>query len=151
MDPQLLDDRLAIIDLTTRYALGVDLRDWPLYRACFDDRFEIDAPGWPETMAADEWVAIIRAGIERYAATHHQMSNHSIEVDGDRADCIAYVRASHHQPQIEGESPWILVGYYRLALVRREDAWKIARFNLTILWNEGNLELMAIGPQPPAR
>lgn len=158
MDLQRLHDRAGIVDLTYRYATGVDLRDWSLYRSCFEDRFSLDAPGWPETIAADEWVDIVRAGILNFEATQHQMSNHTIEIDGDRAECITYVRAVHHQAQASGEPRWILVGYYRLGLKRGAPSqspgpstWKIDRFNLTIQWNEGNLRLMELGPQPPPR
>ncbi len=158
MDPLHLHDRAGIVDLTYRYARGIDLRDWSLYRSCFEDRFRLDAPGWPETIEADAWVDIVRAGIHNFEATQHQMSNHGIEIDGDHAECIAYVRAVHHQPQAAGTPRWILVGYYRLGLKRGAPSqspgpsgWKIARFNLTIQWNEGNLRLMELGPQPPAR
>ncbi len=146
----LLQDRAETIDLMNRYALGIDRRDWPLYRSCFEDRFALDAPGWPESMDADQWVDIVRSGIERYEATQHQMSNHTLEVDGDRAECVSYIRAVHHQPKAVGGPRWVLVGYYELGLVRNPSGWRIARFNLTIQWNEGNLELMKIGPQPPS-
>lgn len=144
-----LQDRVDIIDLMNRYALGVDRRDWALYRSCFEDTFRIRAEGWPEVMAADAWVDIVRAGIHNYEATQHQMSNHSVDVDGDRAHCIVYIRAVHHQPNAEGGPRWVLVGYYDLGLARHAAGWQIADFNLTIQWNEGNLALMAFGPQPP--
>jgi hypothetical protein len=146
-----LHDRVDIIELMNRYALGVDRRDWALYRSCFEDRFAIVAEGWPDAMDADEWVDIIRQGIHNYAATQHQMSNHTIEVDGDAAHCITYIRAVHHQPKAAGGSQWVLVGYYDLDLTRHDSGWKIARFNLTTWWSEGNLALSEIGPQPPAR
>jgi hypothetical protein len=150
MDSRRLHDRLDIVELMNRYALGVDRRNWPLYRSCFEDRFAIQAEGWPESMEADEWVDLIRTGIHNYEATQHQMSNHSIEVDGDRAHCITYIRAVHHQPRTTGGSEWVLVGYYDLDLKRHGSGWKIARFNLTTQWSEGNLALIEIGPQPPA-
>ena len=155
-NPQSLQDRAEIVDLTYRYARGVDLRDWSLYRSCFEERFSLDAPGWPKTMAADEWVEIVRSGIENFEATQHQMSNHTIEIHRDHADCITYLRAVHHQPRVAGEARWILVGYYQLGLRRAPlgqsplpSNWKISHFNLTIQWHEGNLGLMELGPQPP--
>lgn len=148
MDLQLLSDRVEIIDLMNRYALSVDLRDWAGYRSCFADEIELDmsSPGWPDKISADEWVDRIRAGIMVLDATQHQMSNHTINVDGDQADSITYVRATHHLPSDEGDSQHTIVGYYNNKLIRTEQGWKIRRFNLTNLWNEGNLylrELMA--------
>jgi len=152
MDLQRLSDHTDIVNLMNRYALGVDLRDWSLYRSCFEDQFVLDAPGWPAAMGADEWVDIVRGGILNYEATQHQMSNHSVEVDGHHAECITYVRAVHHQPKVTGDPRWVLVGYYQLGLFRAgPGVWKIAKFNLTTLWNEGNVSLMELGPQPPSR
>jgi hypothetical protein len=150
MSDDRLHSRTDIIDLMNRYALGVDQRDWTLYRGCFADRFRIEAEGWPDAMDADEWVEIVRTGILNYAATQHQMSNYSIEVKGDRAHCITYLRAVHHQPTAPGGPQWVLVGFYDLDLERHGSVWKITRFKLDIQWNEGNLALMGVGPQPPS-
>ena len=51
-----LETRLAIQDVMTRYAAGVDDRNMEQYRDCFADNVEIVGFG-PETLTgADNWV-----------------------------------------------------------------------------------------------
>ena len=45
------------------------------------------------------------------------------------------------------DSRWTIVGYYNNKLLRTEQGWKIRKFNLTNLWNEGNLYLRALNAQ----
>jgi hypothetical protein len=51
-----LADRLAIQDVMTRYAAGVDDRDMAQYRACFADDVEIVGFGGDPVQGADLWV-----------------------------------------------------------------------------------------------
>src|SRR5829696_724789 len=37
-----LADWRAVLELSTRYATGIDQRDWSLYRRCFTDQLRID-------------------------------------------------------------------------------------------------------------
>ena len=38
-------DRAALIDLLTRFASGIDTRNWTLYRSAFTDEIDLDFPG----------------------------------------------------------------------------------------------------------
>ncbi len=86
---QALIDRAAISEVQIRYATGVDMRDWALYRSCFTDEIETDfssAGGTtPQRMKADDWVEYARRTINGMKATQHMITNHVITLDGDEA------------------------------------------------------------------
>ena len=51
----ILEDRLAIQDVMTNYAAGVDDRDMAQYRRCFADDVEIVGFGGDAVVGADQW------------------------------------------------------------------------------------------------
>ena len=69
-------DREAITFLSRKYAMGIDLRDWEMYRSIFTDEIETDftsfSGGEPRTLTAEEWVRGIR-GISGFQATQHMI------------------------------------------------------------------------------
>jgi 3-phenylpropionate/cinnamic acid dioxygenase small subunit len=140
---QLLLDRTAIGDVQLRYATGVDTRDWALFRACFTDEVEIDssAAGPARRWNANEWVELVRRTIDGMAATQHIITNQVITIDGDEATCVAYVQARHHLQNETGENDQVTYGYYTNRLVRTAGNWKIRARKLTIVSNQGNMEL----------
>ena len=139
---QYLLDRAAISDVQLRYATGVDMRDWPLYRSCFTDEIETDFTsamgGQARRMKADHWIELVRRVISGLAATQHMITNHVITIDGDQATCVAYVQARHHLPNETGASDQVMFGYYTNGFVRTPDGWKIRACKLTVTWNTGN-------------
>jgi len=58
--------------------------------------------------------------------------------DDDHATCVAYVRASHHNPNSTGDSDQTVYGYYTNRFERTSSGWRIARVKLTALWMTGN-------------
>jgi SnoaL-like domain len=145
---QSLLDRGAISDVQLRYATGVDMRDWALYRSCFTDEIDTDfssAVGTPrQHMKADDWVEFARRTIDGMKATQHMITNHVITVEGDEATCVAYVQARHHLPNETGGSDQVMYGYYTNRFVRTLDGWKIRTCKLTVTWNEGNMHIFEL-------
>lgn len=141
------DDKLAVAECVYRYALGVDTRDWAIYRSVFADEIDVDfssfGPGLPPmTVAADKWVAGVKQLFEGLAATHHMMSNPVVDVNGDCAQITMYVRAHHVFNPDDPESYYTVGGYYRNGLVREHDTWKLARINLVVTWRLGDPKIM---------
>jgi len=145
---QILLDRAAISDVQLRYATGIDMRDWPLYRSCFTDEIDTDfssAVGAPaQPMKADDWVEFARRTIDGMKATQHMITNHVITLHGDEADCVAYVQARHHLPNESGGSNQVMYGFYTNRFVRTPGGWKIRACKLTITWNEGNMHIFEL-------
>ena len=97
-----MTDTEAVCDTLYRFAEGLDLRDWELYRSVFTDEIEIDytshRPGSAGTMPADDWVERGRARLSPLDATQHSMTNPRVilsEDDPDRATCMMYIQAQH--------------------------------------------------------
>jgi 3-phenylpropionate/cinnamic acid dioxygenase small subunit len=146
---QFLLDRAAISDVQLRYATGVDTRDWPLFRFCFTDEIETDVSSSavvnpPQRIKADDWVELVRRTIDGLTATQHMITNHVITLTGDEATCVAYVQARHHLPNETSGSDQVMYGYYTNRFVRTAEGWKIRVRKLTVLWNEGNMDIFEL-------
>jgi hypothetical protein len=145
---QFLLDRTAINDVQLRYATGVDTRDWPLFRSCFTDEIETDVSSAvgspPQRIKADDWVERVRRTIDGLKATQHMITNQVITLNGAEATCVAYVQARHHLPNETGGSEQVMYGYYTNRFVRTAEGWKIRARKLTVLWNEGNMEIFEL-------
>jgi hypothetical protein len=120
------DDKLAVAETVYRYALGIDTRDFGLYRAIFAPEVAIDftsyrGGGEASVMTAEQWVDNVRPLFTGLAATQHSMTNPLTAVDGDRAMCRMYMQA-HHVYEPEDASSWFTIGgYYDDTLVRSVD------------------------------
>jgi SnoaL-like domain len=138
---QALWDRAQIVDLMHRYATAVDSKDWTTLRALFTD--EIGAEmiglsadlGLPINTTAQRWIEVISSGLARYAVTQHSMSNHRVELSGDRAVCSTYVVARHFiRDGKAGRSIYDVGGYYTNEMLRTAGEWKISKWKLTGTW-----------------
>ena len=131
---QTLLDRMEIIDVQTRYATGVDMRDRDLYRSCFTDEIDLDMSsmgmGEATRISADLWAGQAISLVSGFQSTQHIITNHVIIVDGDKATCVAYLQAQHFNP----ESMWTVGGYYTNTLIRTPEGWKITKLKLTGTW-----------------
>ena len=129
LTPDQIADRLEIEDLLTRYATGVDRKDWDLWESCFTPDAVIDysafggASGGVKEVRA--WLAEV---MTRFAATQHLVTNRDIRLDGERATC----RSGFYNPMAvrTGDDQRLLFfdgGYYCDELVRTPDGWRISK------------------------
>ena len=125
----ILEDRLAIQDVMTNYAAGVDDRDMAQYRRCFADDVEIVGFGGDSVVGADLWVAEVVEKLAAFGQTQHMLGPQLVQVDGDGASVRTDVQALHYLID-DPESTFTLWATY-LTNMRREGAvWKIARHEL---------------------
>jgi hypothetical protein len=140
------DDKLAVAETVYRYAVGVDTRDWSMYRAQFADRVHIDFSsysGLPVTeMAADDWVAGLRPLFSGLHATQHMMTNPLVDVAGDAARIRMYMQATHVLDPNDPASIYTVGGYYDDDLVRDGERWIFTGVKLTVLWRTGDPSIM---------
>lgn len=143
------DDKSAVAETIYRYAVGIDTRDFALYRSIFADAVAIDFSSYSgapaSTMSGDEWVAGVRPLFEGLAATQHSMTNPLPVVDGDTATCRMYMQA-HHVLDPDDPSSWFTIGgYYDDTLVRADAGpagWLLTGVTLTVLWRMGDPAIM---------
>jgi len=141
---QLLD-RAAITDLVNRYATGLDRRDWKLLRSIFADEIDMEYTSVgikAGRYSADRWVRSSEVLFAGFGPTQHTLTNHAIDLNGDTAHCVMYMRAEHF---IVEDAPrdncWTIGGYYRVDLKRSTEGWKIHAMGLHVTWQTGNREL----------
>jgi hypothetical protein len=141
-----LTDWRAVLELSTRYASGIDLRDWSAYRRCFTDELRIDfssfthRPAPPAPVAADDWVSMVRSTIDGFESTQHLIGNQVVTLDGDEGGYTAYVQAQHWMSR----DRWYLIGgWYENRVRRQADGWRISACTLHQTWDAGQRELLA--------
>jgi len=135
-----MDDRQAITDVLIAYANALDARDWPALTALFTDDAEVDysSEGGPVCHGAAEVVADCERDFAGLDATHHQMGNILVEVEGDTARASSLVQAWHYRAGAPGGSAFLLAGGYEDELVRGGGAWRIRRRKLLVSFLHGN-------------
>jgi 3-phenylpropionate/cinnamic acid dioxygenase small subunit len=115
-----------ITDVLTRYATGIDTKDWALFRDCFVDDacFDYGEIGrWSDTDGITEFMIAAHEGMRD---TKHMLHNVVVEFQGDdHATSVTYV----HTVQALAADPtqWIDgVGQYEDHLVRTDGGWRIS-------------------------
>ena len=125
----ILEDRLAIQDVMTSYAAGVDDRDMAQYRRCFADDVEIVGFGGDAVVGADRWVAEVVEKLAAFGQTQHMLGPQLVQIDGDDASVRTDVQALHYLID-DPETTLILWATYRTNMRREGAVWKIARHEL---------------------
>lgn len=136
----------AVLDLSLRYAEGIDRRDWEGYATCFLPEVRIDfssfthRPASPEPVPVEAWVAAVRSTIDGFAATQHSITNQRITFDSRTSGrYTAYIQAQHWADR----DRWYLIGgWYENEVRRTDDGWKLAAVTLHQEWDAGDRALL---------
>ncbi len=135
---QMLIDRMEITDTINRYATSVDTCDWKLFLTCYTDEMEMDMTSIgfdkPMTMPAKEFLEIIKQAVSPFDTTQHIVSNHTIDIDGDKATCVCYLQAQHFRQDDTGVQTLTIGGYYSNNLIRTPNGWRISKYKVTKTW-----------------
>ncbi len=148
------EDKLAVAETIYRYAVGIDTRDFTLYRSIFADEVAIDftsySGGRASMMTRDQWLGGVVPLFSGLAATQHSMTNPMVSVDGDGATCRMYMQAHHVYDPTDPASWFTIGGYYDDTLVRSPRGpagWLITGVRLTVLWRAGDPDIMIAARQ----
>jgi len=124
-----LADRLAIQDILTRYAAGVDDRNLQIYRDCFADDAEIVGFSGGTVTGADTWTEDVKGKLAAFEATQHMLGPQLVTIEGDTASTRTDVQALHYLKDKPGTTLTLWAVY--LTDYRRIDGeWKITRHEL---------------------
>jgi hypothetical protein len=137
-------DRADLIELFGRYADIADLKEFTeLPGLVFTDPLTVDFSSVvdtpPMTVPLADYLDVLRASFAGFAATHHAITGHVVEIDGDSAKLHAHVRADHWLPDElanGGPNHWLVVGFYDNEAVRTADGWRFNRVKLTAAHQE---------------
>jgi SnoaL-like domain len=133
--------RSQIEAVMLRFGRALDLGDWKAYRSCFADRFRVNferMTGQPEVWVdADLWTRfaeLILTPVRR----HHQYSNLTVSLDGDKATAVIYMVSRHWKSTDTGTSENAQIGWYENTFAQIHGEWKITRLLHTYQWISGN-------------
>lgn len=124
-----MTDREDITDVLTRYATGIDRRDWALFRTVFTDDCELDYGDIGSFHGVDAVTEFMDQTHAMAGHTLHRLTNFAIDVDGDTAAARTYVDALIFAP--DNNSGVNAVGFYDDELIRTPAGWRIARRRFT--------------------
>ena len=131
--------RQDILDCLIRFSRGMDRFDRELFLSAFHPDAVISAGefvGGPENLY--DWARDLHD--QGQSATHHNLLNHSCELDGDIAHTETYYLFVGRN---RDETNWLAGGRYIDRLRRRDGEWKIALRTNAIEWS-GVVPTMAI-------
>jgi len=120
-------DRAAIREVQTRYAAGLDRRDWDMVRACFTADARASYNGVAPAPGVEAIVEYVRT-LEALRSSMHAVSNVVADVDGDTARCETVTVAYLVRDGGDGGEPVIIIRglRYHDHMVRRDGRWLIA-------------------------
>ena len=127
---QLLD-RQDILDCLVRFSRGMDRFDRELFLSAFHPDAVIAAGefvGGPADLY--DWASALHR--QGQAATHHNLLNHSCDIDGDSAHTETYYLFVGRN---RDDTNWLAGGRYIDRLERREGQWRIALRTNAVEWS----------------
>ncbi|MGF7236372.1 MAG: nuclear transport factor 2 family protein [Frankia sp.] len=128
---ELLLERQDIHDCLTRFSRGMDRFDRELFLSAFHPDAEIAAgPFVGNPAALYDWAAPMHE--QGQYATHHNLLNLTVDIDGDVAHTeLYYLFVGRNRD----DSNWIAGGRYIDRLEKRNGEWKIALRTNAIEWS----------------
>ena len=137
-----LRDRLTITDVVNSMGTLADLGQYEQLQQLFTDEVTVDYtslfPGEVQNISSEQLMTQWQSTLPGFDATQHLITNHQISIDGDEAQAIAYVRATHKL----GDEMWVVGGYYVNELVRTDEGWKLEAIQYNALYEEGDRSLI---------
>ncbi len=136
------DDILALNRLAYRYAAAVDACDADAFLDVFtaDARLRTWQPDAAEPfvdLAGREQLAFVpKVMRDLYRRTAHFMTNHLVEIDGDRASGTVLCTARHLASDPADREVLVVVIRYVDIYARETDGWRIADREIRFLWSE---------------
>lgn len=120
-------DRIEIHELLNRYAHAIDFMDWELLEEVFTEDAVADYSSAGEYVEVDSVregrdriIEYYEAALAPFAGVLHFMTNHLVEIDGDRARTRSYMHVLNVG----------MGGIYRCVCRRTGAGWRIERLEL---------------------
>ena len=132
-----VNDRFKIIETMNKYAIGIDTKNYDLFRSIFLDDVEVKViydPNWRgggevKFNGLENWVNYVEEAISQYRSTQHMLGNPMINFDGNIAVVRTDLQATHYYKD-KPELSTTLWGFYETHMVKDKD-WKIIKHTLT--------------------
>ena len=140
-----VSDVLELNRLAYRYAAAVDALDEAAFLDVFhpDARLHVYHPEAEEPFVAfdghGQIASVLPRMREMYRRTAHLMTNHLVDLDGDRGGGTLLCTARHLKKDREDVNVLVVVIRYVDRYERRAGSWRIADRQIRFLWSERDL------------
>jgi hypothetical protein len=129
---QVLDDTRQIVNALNLYGLAIDSHRYELFEQVFAPDLHADYNPPIVWRSRDEITRDMEAHHAPLDGCLHRITNHQVQVDGDRAKSICYVKVR----LLRGGSAFEMGGFYDDAFARLPEGWRIKRrFYRGSWWN----------------
>ena len=124
-----VEDRIALQDVMTRYAIAVDEKDYDGYRELFAEDVHVLGLTPEDMHGMAEFFPWWKNAIDQYDSTQHLFSPMIATIEGDYAKTISNLQALHY-PKGDLKTTVTLWASYKTDMRRIDGAWKICRHEL---------------------
>ena len=137
-----LEDRFAIADVMSSYALALDTKDYPLLRSLFAVDVEVmmifdsNSPdgGEIKLTGIDAWIEFVEQALDGTRASQHLLGNPVIKFNGERAIVRTDLQATEYYKDTKKPKTTVW-GVYETHMVKDKN-WKIFKHTLTSIGSE---------------
>ena len=137
-----MEDRFAIADVMSSYALALDTKDYPLLRSLFAVDVEVVMTfdsnstdgGEIKLTGIEAWTEFVEEALDGTRASQHLLGNPTITFNGERAIVRTNLQATEYYKDAN-KPKTTLWGFYETHMVRDKD-WKITKHTITSIGSE---------------
>jgi hypothetical protein len=137
-----LEDRFAIADVMSSYALALDTKDYSLLRSLFIVDVEVmmtfdsDTPdgGEIKLTGIEAWIEFVEKALEGTRASQHLLGNPAISFNGEKAIVRTDLQATEYYKDAN-KPKTTLWGVYETHMVK-DKQWKITKHTITSIGSE---------------
>ena len=137
-----LEDRFAIADLMSSYALALDTKDYPLLRSLFAVDVEVmmtfdsDSPDGGEIKLSgiEAWIEFVESALDGTRASQHLLGNPAVSFNGEKAVVRTNLQATEYYKDAN-KPKTTLWGVYETHMVK-DKKWKITKHTITSIGSE---------------
>jgi hypothetical protein len=138
--------REAIESTVIGVAHHIDHKAWRELRALYAESVQTDYTSLfggevqqqPGDALIEAWKKLLTPVV-----TQHLLGPITVEIDGATATARCHVRGYHHAKGAAGGDEWMVAGHYVFGLTQDGSSWKIRSMKLELLYQTGNLQLLA--------
>ena len=137
-----LEDRFAIADVMSSYALALDTKDYSLLRSLFIVDVEVmmtfdsDTPdgGEIKLTGIEAWIEFVEKALDGTRASQHLLGNPAISFNGEKAIVRTDLQATEYYKDVN-KPKTTLWGVYETHMVK-DKQWKITKHTITSIGSE---------------
>ena len=137
-----LEDRFAIADVMSSYALALDTKDYPLLRSLFATDVEVmmtfdsNSPdaGEIQLTGVEAWIEFVEKALDGTRASQHLLGNPAISFNGEKAIVRTNLQATEYYKDAN-KPKTTLWGVYETHMVK-DKKWKITKHTITSIGSE---------------